>query len=234
MQTSTIVPPGLSVRRVTLPLRRSDFRLIAFDMDSTLIDIECIDEIADVAGKGTEVAAITEAAMRGEIADFSESLRRRLALLAGTPVAALQRVFEHRLRLTPGVTELVSEAKRAGWKVMVVSGGFTYFTDRLKERLGLDYSRANVLEIIDEKLTGHVLGAIVDAEGKRRFVEDTCAAIGCPTSAAVVVGDGANDLDMMRIAGLSVAYRAKPKVRAQADLCIDLGGLDRVMEVFEK
>jgi phosphoserine phosphatase len=224
--------PGLIVQRVRPPLATKDFKLIAFDMDSTLINIECIDEIADVVGKGAEVAAITEAAMRGEIADYKDSLRQRMALLAGTPVSALQRVYDHRLHLHPGVVELIGDAKAAGWKVMVVSGGFTYFTERLKQRLGLDYARSNELEIIDGHLTGKLIGTIVDSHGKRETVEQICAQIGCPVSAAIAVGDGANDLEMMRVAGLSVAYRAKPKVRALADVSIDSGGLNRLMEVF--
>ncbi len=224
--------PGLTVQRVRPPLATKDFKLIAFDMDSTLITIECIDEIADVAGKGPQVAAITEAAMRGEIADYKDSLRRRMALLAGTPVSALQRVYEQRLHLSPGAMELIGQAKAAGWKVMVVSGGFTYFTERLKQRLGLDYARSNELEIIDGHLTGKLIGPIIDSHGKRETVEEVCAHIGCPVSAAIAVGDGANDLEMMRVAGLSVAYRAKPKVRALADVSIDSGGLNRLMEVF--
>ena len=223
---------GLLVQGISPPLSLAQFRLIAFDMDSTLINIECIDEIAAIAGKGREVAAITEAAMRGEIADFKESLRRRLALLAGTPATALERVYNERLALNPGAEALVGAAKRAGLQVLLVSGGFTYFTSRLVPRLAIDHARANELEIADGRLTGRVVGDIVDAAGKRDALLDTCRAIGCQPTQAIAVGDGANDLEMMRVAGLSVAFHAKPKVRAQANVAIESGGLDRLLEVF--
>lgn len=225
--------PGLSLARIRPPLRLADFRLVAFDMDSTLISIECIDEIAEIAGRGAEVAAITEAAMRGEIPDYAESLRRRLALLRGVPESALERVWKHRLRLNPGAAELIAALKAEGLQVLLVSGGFTYFTERLQHRLGLDRARANELVIEDGRLTGEVKGEIVDAEAKARTVLTMCADIGCEARQAIVVGDGANDLAMMRVAGLSVAYRAKPKVRAVADVAIDTGGLDRLLELFQ-
>jgi phosphoserine phosphatase len=179
------------------------------------------------------VAAITEAAMRGEIADYRESLRRRLALLRGVPVTALERVYRHRLRLHPGALELIAALKLGGLKVLLVSGGFTYFTDRLKARLGLDFARSNVLRIDAGHLTGEVEGEIVDAQAKARTLLDTCRAIGCTPQQAIAMGDGANDLEMMKVAGLSVAYRAKPKVRAAANIAIDTGGLDRLLEVFD-
>jgi phosphoserine phosphatase len=225
------ISPGLFVRGITPPLRLADFRLIAFDMDSTLINIECVDEIADIVGKGAAVAAITEAAMRGEIADYKESLARRLALLAGTPVSALQRVYEHRLRLNHGALELLAYARWDGLKILLVSGGFTYFTDRLKPRLGLDYAFSNELEIEDGVMTGRVLGRIVDGHAKRDLVAQACMDIGCSPEQAIAVGDGANDLPMMQLAGLSVAYRAKPKVREYANVSIDTGGLNRLLEV---
>jgi phosphoserine phosphatase len=209
--------------------RLEDFRLIAFDMDSTLITIECIDEIADFAGRKAEVAAITEAAMRGEIRDFAESLRRRVALLEGLDEAVLERVWRERLRLTPGVERLLDEAHAAGLKVLLVSGGFTYFTDRLRERLPIDFARANVLEIRDGKLTGRVLDPIVDARLKRDTVLETCAALGCTPRQAIVVGDGANDLEMMAVAGVSIAYRSKPVVRARATYSINYSGLDAIL-----
>ena len=227
-----LLAPGLSVQNLPLPLRRQDFKLIAFDMDSTLINIECIDEMAAFVGKGAAVAAITEAAMRGEISDFATSLRQRMQLLAGTPASVLERVYTERLQLNPGVATLIAAAKAAGWKTMVVSGGFSYFTERLQQSLGLDFAHANQLEIQNGQLTGQLLGPIIDANAKRDLVAQTCAAIGCQVSAAITVGDGANDLAMMKIAGLSVAYCAKPSVRAQANLCIDSGGLDRLLEVF--
>jgi phosphoserine phosphatase len=223
--------PGLVVQGLQPPVHLRDFRLIAFDMDSTLINIECVDEIADVVGKGPAVAAITDAAMRGEISDYKESLARRLALLAGTPVWVLQRVYEHRLRLNPGALELLAYARWDGLKILLVSGGFTYFTDRLKPRLGIDYAWSNELEIEDGALTGRVLGRVVDGQAKRDAVAQTCLDIGCSHEQVIAVGDGANDLPMMQLAGLSVAYRAKPKVREYANVSIDTGGLNRLLEV---
>lgn len=223
--------PGIVVQGFTPPLLLKDFKLIAFDMDSTLINIECVDEIADVVGKGPAVAAITEAAMRGEISDYKESLARRLALLAGTPVSVLQRVYEHRLRLNPGALELLAYARWDGLKILLVSGGFTYFTDRLKPRLGLDYAFSNELEVRDGALTGRVLGRVVDGQAKRDAVAQACREIGCSPEQVIAVGDGANDLPMMQFAGLSVAYRAKPKVREYANVSIDTGGLNRLLEV---
>lgn len=210
----------------------SDFKLLVTDMDSTLITIECIDEIADMQGLKPQVAAITEAAMRGEI-EFRESLTRRVALLKGLDASALQRVFDERLQLSPGAVELLASVKAAGLKTVLISGGFTFFTDRLREQLGLTMSFANVLEIMDGKLTGKVSGPIVDAEEKRRTVERESAALGVPSSAAIVMGDGANDLQMMLVAGLSVAFRAKPVVRAQADVALNYVGLDGVLNLFK-
>lgn len=230
----TEIAPGLVVRIAMPPMKLSDFKVIAFDMDSTLINIECIDEIAAAVGKKAEVAAITEAAMRGEIADFKESLRRRLALLAGTPASALDEVYRERLRLNPGAEVLVAAAREAGLKTLLVSGGFTHFADRVRERLGMDRATSNVLEIVDGKLTGRVVGEIVDGEEKRRQLLAMCADVGCSPQQAIAVGDGANDLPMMGEAGLSVAYHAKPKVREQAMVAIDEGGLDRLLEVLQR
>jgi len=183
------------------------------------------------------VAAITEAAMRGEITDFKDSLRRRLALLAGVDEAQLAHVYRARLRLNPGAAELVLACKAAGLKVLLVSGGFTYFADRLRDRLALDFARSNVLEIEDGRLTGRIVpqswGDVVDGAMKRETVLSTCSLIGCSPSQAIAMGDGANDLEMMGAVGLSVAYRAKPSVRAQARVAIDLGGLDRLLEIFD-
>jgi phosphoserine phosphatase len=218
---------------VPAALALSDFRLAAFDMDSTLITIECVDEIADYAGRKAEVAAITEAAMRGEIADYDESLRRRVALLAGLPETVLERVYEERLRLSPGADRLVSALRSAGLRTLLVSGGFTFFTERVRARLGIDEARANRLEVAGGTLTGRLLGEIVNADVKRRTVEQTCAAIGCSTSQAIVVGDGANDLEMMSVAGMSVAYRAKPVVRSETTHAIDHCGLDAILNFFD-
>ncbi len=217
---------------VSPTLRLTDFGLAAFDMDSTLITIECIDEIADYIGRKAEVAAITEAAMRGEIADYDESLRRRVALLEGLPQDTLEQVWNEKVQLSPGADELIGAMKRAGVRVLVVSGGFTFFTERIKQRLGLDLARSNVLEVSDGKLTGRLVGPIINAQGKRRVVEQTCAMLGITPAQAIVVGDGANDLAMMSIAGMSVAYHAKPIVHSQTHHAVNHGGLDAILNYF--
>jgi phosphoserine phosphatase len=231
------LPSGLVVRGFTPPLRLAGFRLAAFDMDSTLINIECIDEIAAAVGLKAEVAAITEATMRGEIADFKESLRRRLALLKGVHEKWLLEVWEHRLRLNPGVETFVAALRDAGLKTLLVSGGFTFFSDRVAQRLAIDYTRANMLEIVDGVLTGGLVaqpwGDICDGAEKRRMLLQTCAQLGIPPEQAIAVGDGANDLPMMREAGLSIAYHAKPAVREQAMLAIDEGGMDDALAVLQ-
>jgi phosphoserine phosphatase len=229
--------PGLSLRDDVAPTELSRFRLIAFDMDSTLINIECVDEIAAAAGRKAEVAAITEAAMRGEIDDYKESLRQRVALLEGVPVSALETVYRERLRLNPGAQTLVQACQRAGLTTLLVSGGFTFFSDRIRDRLQLDFTRSNELGVADGKLTGRMVdqlwGDICDGAEKRRMLLETCARIGCMPSDAIAIGDGANDLPMMAEAGLSVAYHAKPKVREQAMVSIETGGLDRLLEVVQ-
>lgn len=226
---------SLVTRGITAPLRLADFKLIAFDMDSTLINIECIDEIADAAGRKAEVAAITEAAMRGEIADFKESLRRRVALLRGVPATHLENVFTERLRLNPGASELLKACKAAGLKTLLVSGGFTFFANRVRALLDMDFARSNVLEIEDGHLTGTVAtqswGDICDGAEKRRVLLEVASLMGIEPRQCIAVGDGANDLPMMGAAGLSVAYHAKPKVREQANIAINEGGLDRMLEV---
>ncbi len=224
--------PGLTIQRFTPPLKLTDFKAIAFDMDSTLINIECIDEIADAVGKKAEVAAITEAAMRGEITDFKDSLRRRVALLKGVPAQALQEVYDQRLKLNPGATELINATKAAGLHTLLVSGGFTFFADRVRERLGMHEAHSNTLEVVGGLLTGHVLGNIVDGEAKKQHLLALCQRLGCDPSQSIAVGDGANDLPMMGVAGLSVAYHAKPKVREQAMVAIHEGGLDRVLALM--
>ena len=205
-------------------------------MDSTLINIECVDEIADAVGRKTEVSAITEAAMRGEITDYKDSLRQRVALLKGVSVASMDAVYRERLRLNPGATELVRACQAAGLKTLLVSGGFTFFTDRIRDELGIDYTRSNVLEIVDGKLTGRMVdqpwGDICDGEEKKRMLLQTCGALGINPLQAIAMGDGANDLPMMGAAGLSVAWHAKPAVRAQAMVAINSGGLDRLLELL--
>jgi phosphoserine phosphatase len=238
MSTPTATPfaPGLNIQGFNAPLRLHDFKLIAFDMDSTLINIECVDEIADAAGRKAEVSAITEAAMRGEIKDYKDSLRQRVALLKGVPESALHEVYEHRLRLNPGAQTLVQACQQAGLKTLLVSGGFTFFTDRVRDILRLDETRSNVLEVANGVLTGRMVdqawGDICDGDEKRRMLIQTCARWGFAPHQAIAMGDGANDLPMMGAAGLSVAYHAKPAVRAQAMVSIEEGGLDRLLEVL--
>jgi phosphoserine phosphatase len=227
---------NMDIKGFTPPLNLRDFKLIAFDMDSTLINIECVDEIADAAGRKAEVAAITEAAMRGEIADYKDSLRRRVALLKGVPVAAMHEVYSQRLQLNPGAQVLVEACQAAGLKTLLVSGGFTFFTDRIRDRLKLDFTRSNVLGEADGLLTGLLVdqpwGDICDGEEKRRMVLSTCADLSISPRQCIAMGDGANDLPMMGVAGLSVAYHAKPAVREQAMVAINEGGLDRLLSVF--
>ena len=219
---ATFIAPGRKL---------ADFKLVAMDMDSTLITIECIDEIADMQGLKRQVADITEAAMRGEL-DFAESLVRRVALLEGLDAGALERVYSERLQISMGGEAMLAGVKAAGLKTLLVSGGFTFFTDRLKPRLGLDYTHANVLEIVGGKLTGRVVGGIVDADEKRRTVERVCADMGIGTQQAIVMGDGANDLKMMGVAGLSVAFRAKPVVRDSASVALNYTGLDGLLAIL--
>lgn len=228
---------GLLLRGVTPPLRLADYRLVAFDMDSTLISIECIDEIADVVGRKAEVSAITEAAMRGEIADYKESLRRRVALLAGAPADALQRVHDEKLRLNPGVETFVRACQAAGLKTLLISGGFTFFSERVRQRLGLDFARANQLGIAGGRLTGTVMqrpwGDIVDGAEKKRVLLEVAELMGIEPAQAIAVGDGANDLPMMEAAGLSIAYHPKPAVAERAMISIMSGGMDRALEVLQ-
>jgi phosphoserine phosphatase len=228
--------PGLAIQGITPPLTLAHYKLAAFDMDSTLINIECVDEIADAAGRKAEVAAITEAAMRGEITDYKDSLRRRVTLLAGVPVGAMQEVLTQRMQLNPGAQALTQAFKAAGIKLLLVSGGFTFFTDVIRDRLQMDYARSNVLEIANGQLTGRMVdqawGDICDGAEKRKMLLETCAHLGIDAKRCIAVGDGANDLPMMDAAGLSVAYHAKPKVREQAMVAINTGGLDRLLELF--
>jgi len=211
--------------------RLSDFGLIAMDMDSTLITIECIDELADFAGRKADVSAITASAMRGEI-DWPESLRQRVSLLAGLDQSILQRVYEERLRLSPGAERLLAAAKQHRISLLLVSGGFTFFTERLRARLAIDHAFSNELEILDGKLTGRVTGPLCDAEGKARHLRETAAVLSLPADRCIAIGDGANDLKMMESAGLSIAYHAKPVVQAKASVAINFLGLDAVPALF--
>ena len=206
-----------------------DIRVLAMDMDSTLINIECIDEIADFTGKKSAVAEITEATMRGEIKDFQESLRRRVALLEGVHANALESVYRERLRPNPGATELLAGAHARGIYTLLVSGGFTFFTEKLRQQFGFKQTQANTLEIIDGKLTGKVLGDIVDGAAKAAHLDAACAQLGCTKANAITMGDGANDLIMMNGSGISVAYQAKPVVKEKADVAFDRVGLDAAL-----
>lgn len=216
------VPDGQRLDRV---------RLLAMDMDSTLITIECIDEIADMLGIKPQIAAITARAMRGEI-DFRQSLTRRVALLAGLDVEALGRVYDTRLELSPGAERLVAGLRAVGARSLLVSGGFTFFAERLKARLGIDYSCANTLEIADGKLTGRLIGPIVDAEAKAACFKRLRAELAADAGLAVAIGDGANDLPMLESADVSIAYHAKEVVRARATYAIERCGLDAVLNLF--
>ncbi len=214
----------------------SDYRLIAFDMDSTLVTVETIDEIAALAGQGEAVARITEAAMQGQIADYSQSLLQRLALLQGTPVAVLEQVLNTRMLLTTGAAALCSACRTAGLKTLLVSGGFTYFAQRLQAQLGLDRIRANELEIVHERLTGRLVpqtwGLICDGAMKRQTLRDMAAEMGIALSQTIAVGDGANDVHMLEVAGLGVAWHGKPALRAVADVCLNGESLADLLNHF--
>lgn len=236
MTTLTERSTGLWTRHVSKPLSLANFKLMAFDMDSTLINIECIDEMAAMVGLQKEVSAITEAAMRGEISDYKESLRHRVSLLKGAPVSIMQRVFDEKLQLNPGVKQVVEQCHRFGLHTLIVSGGFDYFTQRLQQQLGIHETRSNQLEEKDGYFTGRVTqqtwGDICDGEEKKKMVLQTAARLGIQPEECIAVGDGSNDLPMMSVCGLSVAYHAKPRIRDQANIVIDTGGLDRMFDIL--
>jgi phosphoserine phosphatase len=210
-------------------LQPADIKVLAMDMDSTLINIECIDEIADFTGKKSAVAQITAATMRGEIKDFQESLRQRVALLEGVSADALEAVYRERLQPNPGAAELLAGATQRGLYTLLVSGGFTFFTEKLRQQLGFKQTQANTLEIIDGKLTGKVLGEIVDGVAKAVYLDEACRSLGCTKANAMTMGDGANDLIMMSGSGISIAYKAKPIVKEKADAAFDRVGLDAAL-----
>jgi phosphoserine phosphatase len=216
---------------VPVPRKLSDFRLLVMDMDSTLITIETIDELADLVGRKAEVAAVTAQAMRGEI-EYDESLRRRVAVLKGLPESALEQLYTERVKLSPGAERMIEGVKKAGLKILLVSGGFTHVTERLKTRLGLDYVRSNTLVVKNGKFTGELQGRIVNADGKREALLSARNAIGATREQIIAIGDGANDLKFMNEAGVSIAYHAKPVVRDQATYCFDYVGLDGLLNLY--
>ena len=226
---AALVPPRMML---------SEFCVLAIDMDSTLIQIEGIDELARLAGVGPQVAAITDAAMRGHLGDYSDSLRRRVALLAGVDESLLQQVAQQRMRLSPGAERLLEAARQAGLRSLLVTGGFDYFANILQRRLGIDSVSANAVQIRDGRLTGIVHGpagtpdVLVDAQGKANALQRACAEAGCAPAQSIAIGDGANDLPMLQLAGVGVAYHAKPRVRESAAYTLDYSGLDGVLEWF--
>lgn len=213
-------------------IKLTDFALVAMDMDSTLIAIESIDEVADMHNVKPQVSEITQATMRGEI-NFAESLTRRTALLSGLTQGALQKVYDERLQLNPGAESMLKKLQALGIKTMVISGGFTFFTERIKTRLGLDYAFANTLDIQNGKLTGRVLGDIIGASGKGAVLKQTREVLGLKKAQVIAIGDGANDLKMLAEAGVGIAFHAKPVLQEKATFSINHVGLDGIINLFE-
>lgn len=226
---SATAEPNRLPRECAIPISRVG--LIAMDMDSTAITIECIDEIADFAGVKSEVSAITASAMRGEL-DFQESLKRRVACLEGLSTEVLREVYDERLKPSPGLAELMRYANVHGVKTLLISGGFTYFTERMRTRFGYTYTRANTLGEHDGKLTGRVCGAIVDSLEKERVLRFLASTLPASRNQTVALGDGANDLPMLHAASLGVACHAKPKVREQVPVAINDGGLELLLPLL--
>jgi phosphoserine phosphatase len=220
---------GADLAFLSSEFKPDEVKVLAMDMDSTLINIECIDEIADFTGKKAAVSDITEATMRGEIKDFKESLRRRVALLAGVSADVLDSVYKERLRPNPGAAQLLVGANAQGLYTLLVSGGFTFFTEKLQQEFGFKQAQANTLEIIDGKLTGKVIGDIVDGAAKNAYLEQACTLMNCRKKNSITMGDGSNDLPMMHGSGISIAYRAKPIVKEKADAAFDRVGLDAAL-----
>lgn len=216
---------------IPVPRRLSDFRLLVMDMDSTLITIETIDELADLVGRKAEVAAVTVQAMRGEI-EYDESIRRRVAALKGLEESALDRLYTERVKLSPGAERMIANVKKAGLKILLVSGGFTHVTERLKTRLGLDYVRSSTLGVRDGKFTGELAGRIVNADAKREALLSARKDLGATKDQIIALGDGANDLKFMGEAGVSIAYHAKPVVREKSSYCLDYVGLDGLLNLY--
>lgn len=217
---------GLDSALIARPRALADYRLMAFDMDSTLINIECIDELADLVGKKHEVAELTEQAMQSGAVDYDTSLRLRTRLLAGLPTDAFAALYAERVRFSPGAAALIAAARKAGLKTAIVSGGFDYFTGRVRAELGVDVDYSNQLAVRDGRLTGEITGTLINADVKAAHVSRLCAELGVPTTDAIVVGDGSNDRKMMALAGLSVGFRPKPVLRQQLDVVLDHLGLD--------
>lgn len=223
---------SVDINTVPAAFRSELTALIITDMDSTLISIECVDEIADFLNIKDKVSEITESAMRGEI-DFNTSLKKRVTLLKGLGYDVLNKVYQERLKLNPGAEQLISGMRERGVKTALVSGGFTFFTDRLKERLKLDFTLSNKLEIVDDRLTGNVLGDIVNGDVKAAFLQRLADDLNINVNQVIAVGDGANDLPMLSLSGLGVAYRAKPVVQQQADVVLNYSGLDAILDFLD-